>query len=173
VVPATPAAAKGLLLAAVRDSNPVIFLEPKRLYRSAVEEVPDGDFEIPLGQAHVVRHGDDVTLVGWGAQLHVLAAAAERAASELGVQCELIDLRTLAPWDVDAVTRSVSRTGRLLVSHEAPRSGGLAGEICTTVAEHCFLRLEAPPARVCGYDTPFPLIFEQLYNPGAFVRDCR
>eukprot|EP01108_Squamamoeba_japonica_P006223 TRINITY_DN5008_c0_g1_i1.p1 TRINITY_DN5008_c0_g1~~TRINITY_DN5008_c0_g1_i1.p1 ORF type:complete len:388 (+),score=103.04 TRINITY_DN5008_c0_g1_i1:92-1165(+) len=165
VMPATPAAAKGLLLASIRDKNPVVFLEPKWLYRSAVEEVPDADFEVPLGEAAVWRQGDDVTLVGWGAQMHVMAEAAELAASELGVECELIELRTLLPWDQATVAASVERTGRLLVSHEAPRTGGLGAEICAQMQEQCFLRLEAPPARVTGYDTPFPLVFEKLYVP--------
>jgi 2-oxoisovalerate dehydrogenase E1 component beta subunit len=165
VVPSTPASAKGLLLASIRDPNPVIFLEPKWLYRSAVEDVPDGDYQCELGRAHVWRTGSDITLVGWGAQMHVLNAAATAAADQLGVQCELIELRTLLPWDEDTVADSVARTGRLLVSHEAPRNAGYAAEICAAIQERCFLRLEAPPARVTGYDTPFPLIFEKLYNP--------
>lgn len=129
--------------------------------------MPDGDYEMELGKAQVVRQGNDITLVGWGAQLHVISAAAEQAATQFGIQCEVIDLQTLAPWDVDCVANSVNRTGRLLVSHEAPRTAGLAAEICSSIMEGCFLRLESPPARVCGYDTPFPLIFEKFYNPDA------
>ena len=121
MVPSNPIEAKGLLLASIRDPNPVIFLEPKWLYRSAVEEVPLGDYEIPLGKARVIREGTDITVVGYGAQLHVLADACEKASQEQGVSCELIDLRTLAPWDKDTVIESVKKTGRLIVSHEAPK----------------------------------------------------
>jgi len=165
VVPSNPIEAKGLLLASIRDPNPVIFLEPKWLYRSAVEEVPLGDYEIPLGKARVVREGSDITVIGWGAQLHVLANACEKAKMEQDISCELIDLRTLAPWDKEAVVESVKKTGRLIISHEAPKTCGLAAEISSTIQEECFLHLEAPIQRVCGYDTPFPLIFEKFYMP--------
>jgi len=166
-MPSTPREAKGLLLSAIRDPNPVIFLEPKLLYRSAVEEVPLEDYQIPLGEARIVRAGDHVTVVGWGAQVHVLNEACSMAEQE-GVSCELIDLRTLMPWDMGTVVASVKRTGRLVVSHEAPRSGGFAGELCAAVQERCFLHLEAPIARVCGYDTPFPLVFEKHYVPDKY-----
>jgi 2-oxoisovalerate dehydrogenase E1 component beta subunit len=119
VVPSTPADAKGLLLASIRDPNPVVFFEPKALYRAAVEEVPVGDYTIPLGVAKIVREGKDVTLVGWGGQMNVLKKAADIAANE-GISCEVIDLRSLLPWDVEAVTKSVMKTGKLIVSHEAP-----------------------------------------------------
>jgi 2-oxoisovalerate dehydrogenase E1 component beta subunit len=119
VVPSTPADAKGLLLASIRDPNPVVFFEPKALYRAAVEEVPIGDYTIPLGVAKIVREGKDVTLVGWGGQMNVLKKAADIAAGE-GISCEVIDLRSLLPWDVEAVTKSVMKTGKLIVSHEAP-----------------------------------------------------
>lgn len=164
VVPADAYEAKGLLLASLRDPNPVIFLEPKWLYPAAARPVPTGRYEIPLGKGRVVREGSDVTVVGWGAQLHVLEDACRRAA-DVGVSCELIDLRTLAPWDSDLVEESVRRTGRLLVSHEAPRTAGLAAEISSRIQERCFLHLEAPVSRVCGYDTPFPLVYEKLYVP--------
>jgi 2-oxoisovalerate dehydrogenase E1 component beta subunit len=121
VMPSTPSEAKGLLLASIRDPNPVIFFEPKALYRASVEEVPTGDYTIPLGVARTVREGSDVTLVGWGAQVHVLNKACDLAAKE-GISCELIDLRTIMPWDVDAIANSVLKTGRLVVSHEAPVS---------------------------------------------------
>ena len=166
VMPRSPTQAKGLLLRSVREPDPVVFFEPKALYRAAVEEVPVGDYEIPLGVAEIMRPGDDVTVVGWGAQLRVLENACDMA-EQHGISCELIDLRTLMPWDVDAVCQSVVKTGRLVVSHEAPRTGGLAGEISSTVQEQCFLNLEAPVQRVCGYDTPFPLIFEKYYVPDA------
>jgi 2-oxoisovalerate dehydrogenase E1 component subunit beta len=167
VMPSTPANAKGLLVAAARCRDPVIYLEPKILYRStaAAEEVSDEPFELDIGRADVWTRGDDVTVVGWGAQMHVLRDAVEHARDTLGISCELIDLRTLAPWDVEAVAESVCRTGRLVVSHEAPTTGGFAAEIAATIQEQCFLSLEAPIARVCGYDTPFPLIFESLYMP--------
>ena len=167
VVPCTPVEAKGLLLASIRDRNPVIFLEPKWLYRSAREDVPVGDYEIPLGKARVITEGSDLTVVGWGAQIHVLASACQRAKEELGVSCELIDLRTLLPWDRNTVIESVRKTGRLLVSHEAPTIGGFAAEISSTIQEECFLYLEAPVSRVCGYDTPFPLSFERFYIPDS------
>ena len=164
VMPSTPADAKGLLLASIRCPDPVIFLEPKALYRASVGEVPVGDVEVPLGVACVRQEGSDVTLVGWGGQMLVLQRACAMAAAE-GISVELIDLRSLLPWDAETVTRSVSKTGRLVVSHEAPITGGFAAEISSTVQSECFLSLEAPIARVCGYDTPFPLAFEKLYVP--------
>lgn len=165
VVPSTPAEAKGLLLASIREPDPVVFFEPKMMYRTSVEEVPIGDYEIPLGQARVVREGRDITLVGWGQQVAVLQLAAEAVAQHEGVSCEVLDLRTLLPWDREAVEASVNKTGRLLVSHEAPLTSGFGAEITAAVSERCFLRLEAPPQRVCGMDTPFPLVFEPLYLP--------
>eukprot|EP01126_Amoeba_proteus_P030818 TRINITY_DN3037_c0_g1_i3.p1 TRINITY_DN3037_c0_g1~~TRINITY_DN3037_c0_g1_i3.p1 ORF type:complete len:358 (-),score=97.92 TRINITY_DN3037_c0_g1_i3:71-1012(-) len=164
VVPSTPAEAKGLLLSSIRDPNPVLFMEPKWIYRSAVEDVPEEDFEIPLGKARVVSEGKDVTVVGWGAQIHVLKKAVEVAAQE-GISCELIDLRTLLPWDKDTIINSVKKTGRLVISHEAPKTGGFAAEIAQTIQESAFPYLEAPIKRVCGYDTPFPYIFEVFYKP--------
>jgi len=168
VIPSTPKEAKGLLLASIRDPNPVIFLEPKSLYRAQEELVPLGDFTIPLGKARIVREGKDITVVGYGAQVHVLSAACDMAQKELGISCELIDLRTLSPWDKQTVFESVKKTGRLVVSHEAPRSGGFAAEVAQTVQEHCFPYLEAPIQRVCGYDTPFPLVFEKFYVADKF-----
>ena len=151
----------------VRDPNPVLFFEPKRLYRASQELVPTGDYTIPIGEADIVKTGSDITVVGWGAQVHVLQQACEKA-EDLGISCELIDLRSLLPWDVDAVEASVKKTGRLLVSHEAPITGGFAAEIAATIQDRCFLHLEAPTRRVCGYDTPFPLVFEKHYVPDAF-----
>jgi 2-oxoisovalerate dehydrogenase E1 component beta subunit len=165
VVPSTPAEAKGLLLASIRDPNPVIFLEPKWLYRSSIESVPLADYTIPLSKARIIREGKDITVVGWGAQIHVLMEACEMAKEKFNIECELIDLRTLLPWDVDTVVKSVQKTGRLLISHEAPKCSGFAAEISATIQEKCFLYLEAPIQRVCGYDTPFPLIFERFYYP--------
>lgn len=164
VVPSTPFQAKGLLLASIRDPNPVVFFEPKRLYRAAEGEVPEDDYVLPLGQAEVIREGADITLVAWGAQMDYISKAAELAEAD-GITCELIDLRTLLPWDVDTVAASVSKTGRLIVSHEAPRTGGFAGEIAAAIQERCFLSLEAPIGRVTGLDTPFPLVHEKEYMP--------
>nr|WP_282446728.1 transketolase C-terminal domain-containing protein [Shewanella sp. 1CM18E] len=166
VVPRNPEQAKGLLIASIRDKNPVIFFEPKRLYRASVGEVPEGDHVIELGKAEVVQEGSDITLLGWGAQMEILEHAAEKAAKK-GISCEIIDLRTLSPWDVDTVAESVKKTGRLLINHEAPLTGGFAGEIAATIQEECFLYLESPIARVCGLDTPYPLIHEKEYMPDA------
>eukprot|EP01135_Chromosphaera_perkinsii_P004723 Nk52_evm34s294 gene=Nk52_evmTU34s294 len=168
VIPRGPTQAKGLLLASIRDKNPVVFMEPKILYRAAAEEVPVGDYEIPLGKAQIMKEGKDVTVVGWGTQLQVLREAIAMAEKELSISCELIDLRTILPWDVDTIEKSVNKTGRLLVSHEAPLTSGFASEIASTIQKRCFYSLEAPIQRVCGYDTPFPLIFEPIYNPDKF-----
>ncbi|GLS84463.1 alpha-ketoacid dehydrogenase subunit beta [Paraferrimonas haliotis] len=162
VVPRNPYQAKGLLLASIRDDNPVIFFEPKRLYRASVGEVPEGDYHIDLGKAEVMSHGDDITLLGWGAQLEIIEKAAAMA-EEKGISCEIIDLRSLTPWDVDTVAESVRKTGRLLISHEAPLTGGFAGEIAARIQQECFLSLESPISRVCGLDTPYPLIHEKEY----------
>jgi 2-oxoisovalerate dehydrogenase E1 component beta subunit len=164
-IPSGPYDAKGLLLACIRDPNPCLFFEPKMMYRSAVEMVPKGDYTIELGKAKVWSEGRDVTVVGYGAQMKVLKAACERAEREMGITCDLIDLRTIAPWDQECVVASVNKTGRLVVSHEAQQTGGFAAEVIATVTERCFLALEAPPQRVCGMDTPFPLAFEKLYLP--------
>ncbi|KAI8147030.1 thiamine diphosphate-binding protein [Fennellomyces sp. T-0311] len=166
VTPRSPIQAKGLLLASIRDRNPVIFFEPKNLYRAAVEEVPVADYELPLGKAEVVKRGKDVTVVGYGAQMYTLENAIQLAEKKMpGLSCELIDLRTLVPWDVETVVESVNKTGRLVIAHEAPKSSGMGAEIASTILERCFLRLEAPIQRVCGWDTPFPLVFEKFYMP--------
>ncbi|CAN6439850.1 unnamed protein product [Victoria cruziana] len=164
VIPRGPQQAKGLLLACIRDPNPIVFFEPKWLYRLAVEEVPHDDYMLPLSQAEVILEGNDITLVGWGAQISVLEQACLDAERD-GISCELIDLRTLIPWDKETVEASVRKTGRLLVSHEAPLTGGFGAEVCASIVERCFLRLEAPVTRVCGLDTPFPLVYEPFYMP--------
>ena len=164
VMPRNPHQAKGLLLAAIRDANPVLFFEPKRLYRASTGEVPEEDYQLPLGQAEVIKEGIDITLLAWGAQMEVVEKAAELAEKE-GISCEIIDLRTIVPWDVDTVAESVLKTGRLLVTHEAPLTGGFAGEIAATIQQRCFLYLESPIARVTGLDTPFPLSLEKEYMP--------
>ncbi|MBA6341027.1 alpha-ketoacid dehydrogenase subunit beta [Colwellia sp. MB02u-10] len=162
VVPRNPYQAKGLLLASIRDDNPVIFFEPKRLYRASVGEVPEEDYELPLGKADVVQKGSDITLLAWGAQVEIVEKAAALAASD-GISCEIIDLRTILPWDIETVANSVTKTGRFIVSQEAPLTAGFASEIAATIQQECFLHLEAPIARVCGMDTPYPLALEKEY----------
>ncbi|MBZ2162345.1 alpha-ketoacid dehydrogenase subunit beta [Alteromonas stellipolaris] len=164
VIPRDPYQAKGLLLASIRDKNPVLFLEPKRLYRASIADVPEDDYELPLGKADLVQEGSDITLLGWGAQIEILQKAAEMALDD-GVSCEIIDLRSILPWDAEAVINSVMKTGRLLINHEAPLTGGFASEIAATIQEECFLYLEAPISRVCGLDTPYPLAHETEYMP--------
>jgi 2-oxoisovalerate dehydrogenase E1 component beta subunit len=166
VVPSNPRDAKGLLVSAIRDPDPVIFFEPKRVYRAAKGEVPEGDFAIPLGEAAVTREGSQVTLLAWGAMWHEAAAAAREAEAE-GIDCEVLDLRSLQPLDVDAIVASVTKTGRAIVVHEAPRTCGFGAELVALVQERCFLRLEAPIARVTGFDTPFPYTLEAEYLPRA------
>ena len=164
VVPRNPHQAKGLLLAAIHDPNPVLFFEPKRLYRASVGEVPDEDYRLPLGEAEITKEGTDVTILGWGAQMDVIDQAVERAEKE-GISCEVIDLRSILPWYVETVANSVLKTGRLVITHEAPLTGGFAGEIAATIQERCFLYLESPIARVTGMDTPFPLVLEKEHLP--------
>ena len=162
VVPRNPYQAKGLLLASIRDDNPVVFFEPKRLYRASVGEVPEEDYQLPLGKADVMQQGSDITLLAWGAQVEVVEKAAEKAAQD-GISCEIIDLRTILPWDVETVANSVRKTGRLVVSQEAPLTAGFASEIAATIQQECFLHLESPIERVCGFDTPYPLALEKEY----------
>lgn len=166
VCPSNPADAKGLLLASIRDPDPVLFFEPKRIYRAAKGDVPEGDYTIPLGKANVVREGRNVTIVVWGAMLYEALEAANQAAAQ-GIESEVIDLRTLWPLDIDTIINSVKKTGRVVVVHEAPKSCGLGGEIVSLINEKAFLHLEAPPKRVTGYDTPFPYTLEMEYLPLA------
>jgi len=168
VYPRGPLQAKGLLLACIQDNNPCIFMEPKILYRLGEDKVPEGEFIIPLGKAEVVEKGDDLTLVGWGTQMHTNLAAAKMAMKELGVSCEVIDLRTIHPWDRETVCKSVEKTGRCIIAHEAPLTCGFGSEIAATLAKECFLNLEAPIERVTGWDTPFPHIQENFYLPDKF-----
>jgi 2-oxoisovalerate dehydrogenase E1 component beta subunit len=166
VCPATPYDAKGLLLSAIRDDDPVLFFEPKRVYRAAKMDVPEGDYEVPLSQARVVREGADVTVVAWGAMLYESIAAADEAQAR-GVSAEIIDLRTLWPVDADTVVQSVKKTGRLVIVHEAPKACGFGAELITQICEKAFYHLQAPPKRVTGYDTPFPYTHENEYLPLA------
>jgi pyruvate dehydrogenase E1 component beta subunit len=164
VVPSNPADAKGLLTTAIFDPDPVIFLEPKRIYRSVSGEVPDGDHRVPFGQAAVVRPGRDVSVFAYGAMVPIaLEAASALAASN--VEAEVVDLRTLVPLDERAILASVERTGRAVIVHEAPRFVGFGAEIAAILAEKAFFSLKAPIQRVTGYDTPFPYALENLYLP--------
>jgi 2-oxoisovalerate dehydrogenase E1 component beta subunit len=162
VFPRNAYQAKGLLASCIESNDPVIFFEPKRLYRASVGEVPEEKYLIPLGKAEVVKQGSDVTLLAWGAQVEIIEKAAEMAEKD-GISCEVIDLRTILPWDVETVTQSVIKTGRLVVSQEAPLTSGFASEIAATVQSECFLHLESPVERVCGLDTPYPLDHEKEY----------
>lgn len=156
VIPSTPYDAKGMLLSAISDPDPVVFCEPIRLYRSVKEEVPDGWYEEPIGQARFEREGTDLTLVSWGAMMRETRAAASVLEGE-GVSVEVIDLRSLVPFDADSVVKSVDKTGRLVVVHEAPRTAGFGAEVAATVAERCLYSLEAPVQRITGWDSVFPL----------------
>jgi len=178
VVPSNPYDAKGLLTAAIADPDPVIFLEPKRLYngpfdghhdrpvtpwsRHELGEVPEGYYTIPIGKADVRRAGSAVTVITYGTMVHVALAAAE----DTGVDAEVIDLRSLMPLDLDTIVKSVAKTGRCVVVHEATLTSGFGGEIAALVQEHCFYHLEAPVMRVAGWDTPYPHAQEWDYFPG-------
>eukprot|EP00747_Dinoflagellata_sp_TGD_P022635 gnl/TRDRNA2_/TRDRNA2_129241_c0_seq1.p1 gnl/TRDRNA2_/TRDRNA2_129241_c0~~gnl/TRDRNA2_/TRDRNA2_129241_c0_seq1.p1 ORF type:complete len:282 (+),score=46.61 gnl/TRDRNA2_/TRDRNA2_129241_c0_seq1:77-847(+) len=164
VVPRGPIQAKGLLLAGIRAPDPCIFMEPKILYRQGVEEVPVGDYELPLGKADIMQEGTDVTIIAWGNQVHRCMEAAKLAAAD-GVSCEVIDLQSISPWDEDCVTESVTKTGRCVIAHEAPKTSGFGAEIASAIQERCFLSLQAPIQRVTGWDTPFPLAWEEVYIP--------
>lgn len=164
VIPSNAADAKGLLLSAIFDPDPVIFLEPKRVYRAAKGEVPEGDYRVPLSKAAVVRPGRDITVLAYGAMLYEALDAASKAAKQ-GAECEVIDLRTLWPVDIETIVNSVKKTGRLAVVHEAPRTLGFASELITLVCEKAFYHLEAPPVRITGFDTPFPYSLESEYMP--------
>lgn len=156
VIPSTPYDAKGLLLAAIRDPDPVIFMEPKRIYRAFKQEVPEDDYIIPIGKAKVVKTGTDVTVVAWGAMMREVQKAIEVLEAK-GKSVELIDLRTISPWDKETVMASIKKTGRLVVVHEAVKSFGPAAEIIASANEDAFLYLEAPPTRITGFDTIVPL----------------
>ncbi|WP_429812986.1 alpha-ketoacid dehydrogenase subunit beta [Ensifer sp. B1-9] len=178
VVPSNPYDAKGLLIASIEDPDPVMFLEPKRLYNGPFDghhdrpvipwskhdlgEVPEGHYTIPIGKAEVRRLGSAVTVVAYGTMVHVALAAAE----ETGIDAEVIDLRSLLPLDLDTIVKSVEKTGRCVVVHEATLTSGFGGEVAALVQEHCFYHLEAPVVRVAGWDTPYPHAQEWDYFPG-------
>ena len=167
VTPSTVSDARGLLKAAIRDDDPVLFLEPKRLYRSLKDDIDtNDDGVVPIGPARIARNGSDVSVFCFGAMVPVVEEAADRAA-EGGVDVEIIDLRTLAPMDTTAIIESVRKTSRAVIVHEAPRTGGIGGEIAAIIAEQAVDRLSAPVLRVTGYDTPFPYSLEHIYLPDA------
>jgi pyruvate dehydrogenase E1 component beta subunit len=165
VVPSTPYDAKGLLISAIRSPEPVVFLEPKRIYRAVRQDIPEPLYTVPIGQARVVQEGTDVTLIGWGSMMQEVNQAAAQLSAE-GIQAEVIDLRTLSPMDTAAIIVSVQKTGRAVVVHEAARTCGLGAEIVAQINEHALLSLEAPVERVTGFDTVFPLPqLEKYYLP--------
>jgi 2-oxoisovalerate dehydrogenase E1 component beta subunit len=178
VIPSNPYDAKGLLISAVEDDDPVLFLEPKRIYngpfdghhdrpvspwsKHAASEVPEGHYTVPLGKAALAREGAEVTILAYGTMVHVVLAAAEEA----GIDAEVLDLRTIWPVDIDAIVASVKKTGRCVIVHEATKTSGFGAELSALVQERCFYHLEAPIARVAGWDTPYPHAFEWEYFPG-------
>jgi pyruvate dehydrogenase E1 component beta subunit len=176
VMPATPYDAKGLLISAIRDPDPVIFFEPKSVYRSFKEDVPEEEYTIPIGKAKVVSEGTDLTVVTWGAPLFHCLEAIDNLPENVSV--ELIDLRTIYPIDVETIVESVRKTGRCVIVHEAPKTAGYGAEISALIQEHCFLHLEAPVQRVAGFDTCMPyykLEMEYLPNAkriGQSIREC-
>ncbi|HVL48271.1 MAG TPA: alpha-ketoacid dehydrogenase subunit beta [Candidatus Thermoplasmatota archaeon] len=164
VIPSNPYDTKGLLIASIRDPDPVMFLEPKRIYRAMKAEVPDGAYTVPIGKAATAREGQDVTLLAYGAMLHISLEAAKEAEAE-GISCEVVDLRSLVPLDEEAVLKSVRKTGRAVIVHEAPRTTGFGAELSALIAEEAIDALEAPIYRVTGFDTPFPYTLEHDYMP--------
>jgi pyruvate dehydrogenase E1 component beta subunit len=166
VIPSTPYDAKGLLLASIDDPDPVLFLEPKALYRSVKGEVPEGKYKVDLSTLRTVREGQHVTVFCFGAMVPVTERAAEQAA-EQGIEVRIVDLRTLYPLDEEGVLDAAKRTGRVVVVHEAPRFCGYGGEISALIAEHAIEYMDAPVVRVTGFDTPFPNTLEHHYMPDA------
>ncbi len=171
VIPSTPYEAKGLLLSAIRDPDPVIFMEPKRIYRAIREEVPEGDYTIPLGKARLIQEGKDVTVIAWGAMVREVLNAAEQLKGDK-IEMEIIDLRTISPIDIDTLITSIRKTGRGVIVHEAPKTCGLGAEIIALVNEKALLSLQAPVERVTGFDIPVPLLKTEHYylpNPKRVV----
>jgi 2-oxoisovalerate dehydrogenase E1 component beta subunit len=164
LTPSNPYDTRGLLLSAMRSPDPVIFLEPKRIYRTVKEEVPAEEYLVPIGSARVVQEGSDVTLLSWGATVQTCRQAVAQAQAER-LSVELIDLRSLLPFDIETVIRSVRKTGRVVVAHEATKIGGFGAEISAQINERAIDSLEAPILRVAGYDTPFPYALEGVYLP--------
>ncbi|WCR24965.1 alpha-ketoacid dehydrogenase subunit beta [Paenibacillus thiaminolyticus] len=166
VVPSNPYDAKGLLISAIEDPDPVVFLEPARIYRAFKEEVPEEMYRIPLGKANIVREGTDVTLISWGAMMRVALEAARQLEQEKGWSCEVIDLRSLYPLDRDAITASVKKTGRALIVHEAQKTAGVGAEIVSLINDEALMYLRAPIQRITGFDVPVPQFsLEDVYVP--------
>lgn len=156
VMPSTPYDAKGLLAAAIRDPDPVLFLEPMKLYRAFQEEVPEADYTVEIGKANVVREGSDVTIITWGPPVHTAKAVAEQWQRERGVSVEVIDLRTVSPIDTETIVASVRKTERAIIVHEAVKTGGVGAEVAAIISEKAVYSLSAPILRVTGFDTPYP-----------------
>jgi pyruvate dehydrogenase E1 component beta subunit len=175
VIPATPSDAKGLIVSAIRDPDPVLFCEPKRVYRAIKEEIPDGENPIPIGEAKVIQEGSDVTAICWGAMVREVLRASEQVKNE-GINLEVIDLRTISPMDDETLISSVKKTGRVVIIHEAPKTCGLGAEIIARINEKALLSLEAPMERVTGYDTAVPLMkmeSDYLPSPERIIRGIR
>ncbi len=166
VAPSNPYDAKGLLLACMRQNDPVLFMEPKRIYRASKGEVPEGDYTLELGQAAVTRPGTQVTLLAWSGMVSIAEEAATKAAAA-GISVEVLDLRTLLPFDIDGILASVKKTGRCVIVHEAPKTCGFGAELIASIQERALEHLEAPIIRVAGFDTPFPYTLEHEYMPNA------
>jgi pyruvate dehydrogenase E1 component beta subunit len=166
VTASNPYDTKGLLTSAIRDPDPVVFLEPKRIYRAIRGDVPEEDYVVPLGKAKIVKEGEDVTVISWGSMMRPVVEAADRVKDKIST--EVIDLRTLSPMDVETISKSVEKTGRVVIVHEAPKTCGVGAEVAASINEKVFLSLEAPIQRVTGFDVPFPLYkLENYYLPNA------
>ncbi len=164
VIPSTPSDAKGLLKSALRDNDPVIFLEPKRLYRSLRGEVPEGDYTVPLGKARIALEGRDVSVFSYGSMVPIVLEAAQKSIEE-GMSVEVVDLMSLVPLDIDTVLGSVKKTGRVVIAYEAPKIMGYGAEVAAFIAEEALDYLKAPIIRVGGFNTPFPYVHEHIYMP--------
>jgi pyruvate dehydrogenase E1 component beta subunit len=166
VAPANPYDAKGLLLACMRQNDPVLFMEPKRIYRASKGEVPETDYVVPIGKAAVVNEGTQMTLLAWSGMVSIAEETAKKAA-DVGISVEVVDLRTLLPFDIDTILASVKKTGRCVIVHEAPKTCGFGAELIASIQERAMEHLESPIFRVCGFDTPFPYTLEHEYMPNA------
>jgi pyruvate dehydrogenase E1 component beta subunit len=164
VAPSNPYDAKGLLLACMRQNDPVLFMEPKRIYRASKGDVPDGEYTIEIGKAQIVREGTQVTVIAWSGMVSIAEEAAKQA-EQAGISVEVIDLRTLMPFDIDTLLESTRKTGRVVIVHEAPRTCGFGAELIASIQERAMEHLEAPIIRVTGFDTPFPYSLEHEYMP--------
>jgi pyruvate dehydrogenase E1 component beta subunit len=166
VAPSNPYDAKGLLLACLRQNDPVLFMEPKRIYRASKNEVPEGDYTLEIGKLNVVRPGTQVTLIAWSGMVSIAEETAAKA-EQAGISVEVLDLRSLMPFDIEGILASVKKTGRAVIVHEAPKTCGFGGELIASIQERAMEHLEAPILRVCGFDTPFPYTLEHEYMPNA------